>query len=813
MIQVGYSCRSLTDDLGLYNPTSLRVHLTMGRGQIGSDAELSVCGVGKCHACAPLYAYLMKELRGTLPPPRKRMWYTHNPMSSHEYKKRGVGGACPGCFVNLGTHPDTDSPGYEKLCRRCLPGWSPRKRPNENALSESRVGTFGSYDAGEFRLRNSREYNKRKRSALGLLTLDDFLVRQSSTVPTCTANLGANDSMSSDTEDSKGSRGGFDVADLPEPPEDPVECQYKKRLGRVAQRCVDLLKVDRDMYPIGKLPKLIECGNLRSVIRSVYAKSLSVSDELSIKTSQKLELDACEFCKPTFLGKVREWKERVGRPRPVDDDHLKSFRRFFSMNVPHGWNKRCRETAFVPNGHGALGKLHTRKNGGNWNRECFSDACRIELVFSSGKPRVVTLFSSYNQEVLRPLHRSLFACLGKYNWLLQGPPTEERIAELRGGDYHSFDFASATDSLGSRYVGAMIDELVKKGVGLSGDQERCMRVLEKQFLGDGWTESGQPMGSLMSFPLLCLVNKTLMDMALADSLGIQRNRISKEALETYTTHPCLINGDDALVRDPPKQKKPFRQCFIWHGSKIGLVVNEEKSMRSSSLAEINSTVFRNGKEEKKTNLKVLGVGKEDVGDVVRMVRDSVTSRGGLVFGLNACSNALALQADKKIPLHRDIVGIIKSSKKVRHAISRRPVSVIEKENNLFPVCPKPDGYDLFPSQEKSIIEREVVRVRPLRECGTHYNMDLFLQRKRIVKQKRKALMGVWASVNRACKQKGRATEETILLCLARAWIDEKKDLSDSRWFSPACPFPARVENETRSTIQRLIDMIRCHDIA
>lgn len=713
-------------------------------------------------------------------------------------------GSCLKCFVNF----DTPRVGAAvKLCRLCSPGWAKQLNPRKKEKEEVIVGSRPDGDRGARRLAAALDYNKRKRTVLGLYSLEDFSSQKNKAAGEHTVP-GTDDDISSGPGDALAADGVGQEAEAQEPPELPVECQYIDTLCKLARKCVEFLKVDRGMIPVSKLPEVIRCGGLRPAVRSVYAKGLSISDELSIKTSQKLELSACKFCLPTFEQRKVDWREKVGRPREVDDDHLNLFRKVLKNNVSSGWDRFARETAFVPNGHGALLPQHSRKNGGNWNREEFSDACRTELVFSSGKPRVVTLFSSHNQEVLRPLHRSLYASLRRFGWLLQGPPTDEKIARLEGGDYHSFDFASATDSLGSRYVSALLDELERKA-SLNADQRRCMRVLERQNLGDGWSESGQPMGSLMSFPMLCIINKTLMDMALADSLGILHNRTPKGALSTFSSHRCWINGDDALTRDPPGQKKNFRDCFVYHGGKIGLVVNREKSLRSPIHAEINSTVFTDGKEEKKTNLKILGIGKKDVGDIIAVVNSSVVTDDGFAFGLSVCSDALALQQDKKVALHVDRIGIMKNRKKIRSALRVRPTSVIEKEKNLFPVVVRPDGYDLFPSQEKSIIESEVSRLRSLREFGSEFNSSLYEQRKRIKQQTRKASYCDPMNVHKVCRIRAKASEDTILSCLSRAWFEEKKDLTDNRWFMPADGVPEPVEKDTRSTIERLIQVIRC----
>lgn len=724
---------------------------------------------------------------------------------------------CPGCFVQFSDRVSAET---LETCRLCLPGWAKKKTRGKKEKEISYVTGHSVKDVGGAYNTASREYQRRKRSNLGLSVLADFQQKNDSPC-TSVSNPDCNccfclQSRIRESEVHYGVEGQEEVA--PEPPVKPLDCQYIKRLRGLAQGCVEMLKQDRNLVTTLKIPERITCGGLRAAVRSLYPKSLSVSDELSVKTAQKLELQACKFCSPELLAAHEtKWAEKVCAPRDLDPAHLILFKKALRMNVDSGWNKACPTTAFVPNGHGALGPVcdpFTRKNGGNWNEESFSDRCRVTTVFSSGKPRVVTLFSSYNQKILRPLHRSLYATLGRKSWLLQGPPTEEKISALNGGDYHSFDFAAATDSLGSEYVGAVIEELIRKGSGLTEDDIRCMWVLKKQTFGwaDWETKSGQPMGSLMSFPMLCIINKTLMDMALADSLGILHNRNPKGAVKVFSEHRCLINGDDALVRDPPNQKKKFRDCFIYHGSRIGLVVNQEKSMRSARLAEINSTVFEDGIIKKKTNLKILGIGKENVGDIIGVVSDATCSRRGFTFGLSRCSDALALQHDKKVSLHPEYVGIIKNHKKIRDAVRVIPTSLIEHERNLFPVVEKPDGYDLFPSQEREILNHKVDHLRSLRVVGSEFNRELDLQRKRIKKQKRKAVFCEPRNANRVCRERRRRPQETILEVFALAWTNEKKDLSDNRWLLPSCPVPARIEKDTRCTIERLIQMIRCPSV-
>lgn len=580
---------------------------------------------------------------------------------------------------------------------------------------------------------------------------------------------------------------------------EPTECTNKEKIYRLVRRCTRFLAADRGLPLPSKIPEDTPCGGLRSALRGLYGKSLTIADELSIKTSQKLEPQPCVFCRPAEEEYMAAWERKVGRDQPVDGMKLKFFKETLRMNVDRAWN--VGEFVRVPNGHGSL--HHTRREGGNWNEEEFDESCRIELVHSSGKPRVVTLYSEYNQKILHPLHRALYRSLSKYSWLLLGPPTDEIVGSLLGGDWLSFDYSSATDSIKSQYVRAMVDVLIEKSVGLNEEQIKCMRVLERMKLGDGWSHTGQPMGSLMSFPMLCLFNKTLVDMALADSLGmLSRRRIHRDDLMVYQTHRCKINGDDLLTRVPPRQKKDFVACMAVWGREIGLIVNEEKTMRSSVFAEINSTVFRNAQEDKKTNLKVLGVGRRNVGDALELAEGSTVSESGVKYALEALQPAFSVQKDKKVRKHPRLVAFLRGNKRLRAASTAVP-NEEEKEKNLFPVVDRPDNYDLLPCEERRIVEREVNRLRPV---ALAWKED----EKKGPARKVKWTFADSRSFSAVVRQRGRRSQETILECLDRAFRQDRLELVDNSWIETPDPlsFPEDETKENSGRCVRLLEALK-----
>ncbi|QJT73667.1 RNA-dependent RNA polymerase [Botrytis cinerea ourmia-like virus 1] len=499
-----------------------------------------------------------------------------------------------------------------------------------------------------------------------------------------------------------------ETLDIPMPAlslDSPTSCQNSRHLRSLFKQCQKLLARDRGMK--GRpLSHSLECGGLRSALEESYDQP-SLVEQMSLKTTQKLEPQPCEFCKERFALLVDNWKEKRKQEVEVDEDHLSLFQKAFNMNIGVGWNLRHR-SPFVPNGHGSY--ENTRLTHGNWNLEEFSSEFRTELVFSSGKPRIVTLYSSMNTKLLKPLHSALFGHIKNRSWLLVGPPTNERVATLNGGAYESFDYKDATNNIKQAYVKVAIDSLIKKGVDLSCNEIEALQVVSHLSLDGEICGSGQPMGSLMSFPLLCLINKTMVDLALADTLFKDKSIDRKDAWIRFCQHRCLINGDDLGLRDPGKPGV-FRKWLIHHGRHVGLTVNEEKSLRSDTLLEINSTVFSQGEIQKKTNCGVLRNRSMDTGDFLGIAKDATVSSGGLRYVLRSCADSFGLQTHKHIRKHPELIGYLSNEPKMRESLTKQ--KKLKSTYNPFPVEKTPAGYHLSNEEVFNTLSQEVERVRPL----------------------------------------------------------------------------------------------------
>jgi len=545
---------------------------------------------------------------------------------------------------------------------------------------------------------------------------------------------------------------------------------------------------------IHALPPRIECGHLRSAIRACFTENLSVVQELSIKTSQKLEKSFCRVCESARGEReFNKWKEERFLPQPVDEDHLSIFAAQFGRNVDQGWNQG--KWPYIPNGHACLG--HARSRGGTWNKGKYSEEVEALEVVSSGKPRIVTLHSEYNTSVLSTLHKSLYGSLKRKGWLLVGAPTDDKVASLNGGgSYVSVDYSSATDNIKTIYTQAAIEVLISKSVGLNDSDIRVLRAVGRPTIDGKIATRLQPMGSMMSFPLLCLINKTTVDLAHNDML-----ESGDVSFKEWTSHRCLINGDDLLYRDFEKLPGKLLDRIEGHGRKIGLVINREKTMVCPERGEINSTVFLNGEEEKKINLSALFMGPE-VNDVLGFAyQASITAEGFRVL-VRRNRHMLAAQKVKlQCRLPGDRYEILRRDKTIRTALLAR-FRQEPTQTNFFPVVTKPDGYELDRLEEIALIDKQVEWLRD------RYFCDGVDPRKGQDNNKRPE--EPFPSLRKALKREPPA-EEKILQLLADGWKENNYKLlrEDCQVYSDLVTTVCG-DHIYSSTIARLVCMIKSY---
>jgi len=203
---------------------------------------------------------------------------------------------------------------------------------------------------------------------------------------------------------------------------------------------------------------------------------------------------------------------------------------------------------------------------------------RYKEVMSAGKLRPLVIFDE-SVELLGPLHKTIFSHIRRSDWLLCGPPTDERMTSTCVNAHQtSVDLVAATDGLNHDVAHVLLDVLFFTSVKIP----RSLRALARASLSplvemeDGGRQRvrhGQMMGSYLSFPLLCLQSYCAARWAA---------RFDREAR-------FLVNGDDCVIS--------ARRGVLAEEYPSGFRLNNAKTIRAENVVEVNSTVFlkRGGK--------------------------------------------------------------------------------------------------------------------------------------------------------------------------------------------------------------------------
>jgi hypothetical protein len=227
-----------------------------------------------------------------------------------------------------------------------------------------------------------------------------------------------------------------------------------------------------------------------------------------------------------------------------------------------------------------------------------------KVVSSAGKPRPLTVFPAVSS-LLRPLHETLYDRVSSKWWCLKGPPTKDALkkAGFRGSQtLVSGDYRSATDNLpievaeeilkvsraNSTFIPPEIFSFalrqLRPVVQVYTDEPRCIRRLVDEYT----ISTGQLMGSLTSFPLLCIQNYAACTWALRTWRSESGDRCRK-----WWKIPILINGDDVLMGLDYQNRRDLMSMDHWVkcvGS-VGLSVEESKTDISEFYGTINSTLL------------------------------------------------------------------------------------------------------------------------------------------------------------------------------------------------------------------------------
>jgi len=217
------------------------------------------------------------------------------------------------------------------------------------------------------------------------------------------------------------------------------------------------------------------------------------------------------------------------------------------------------------------------------------------------KIRVISKGPALHYTILKPLQKKLWSVLRKNPVfsLIGEPVTSEYIQERMGSylksneKFLSVDYSNATNEMYSwvsdECVNALCDELMIEGderVAFFNAMTRHEIVLEKKLpdgskkviLGPTLQTRGQLMGSVVSFPILCIANAAICRWA---------KEISDGRIYTLKDCPLAINGDDAILRINDLGRVAWGRI----GTFCGLSPSVGKVYFSNRFLNINSTTY------------------------------------------------------------------------------------------------------------------------------------------------------------------------------------------------------------------------------
>jgi hypothetical protein len=276
-------------------------------------------------------------------------------------------------------------------------------------------------------------------------------------------------------------------------------------------------------------------------------------------------------------------------PPSSSPEYLRFVRTKVAQIFPYGWDRNYENFVWshVPNPTARMtakrADLWFAGKGKDFRRQCLTGRsvpidqpvrARYKEVMSAGKCRPLVIYDE-TTEILAPLHKVMESHLMKMPWRLVGPPTEAKISSACVYPCQtSVDLVSATDNLSLDVTEAILGSLLRKSINIPGPVRlRAYQSLRPIIDCDGEEKEvshGQMMGSYLSFPLLSLHSYLAALWALR---GEEAN--------------VLVNGDDTLV-----SANRYLEVSDYPS---GYKLNDLKTIRSGTVAEINSTAFLRGR--------------------------------------------------------------------------------------------------------------------------------------------------------------------------------------------------------------------------
>jgi len=295
------------------------------------------------------------------------------------------------------------------------------------------------------------------------------------------------------------------------------------------------------------------------------------------------------------------YHEKMGSPSPPRDPRFERAAIQAVRSLPKGWARKYSNyvESYVPSLKANLERVPPHKlRMHGFDPVRFRESClgvkpppsiptgrRVLCLEDSGKARVVTI-ASFKAQLLGPLHHMLYDALVASGAVLRGPPTLHNLSAFKAVPNEVFvsgDYESATDSFNLNNTSFLLSLLRKEAPEVPESiWDAATEFMTHSVLSsDGLItvqQSGQLMGNLLSFPLLCLTNLAGLYLGLGP---VRAGQLVKSRL-------VRINGDDIVFRCTlPESEEWMRACPL-----AGLKVSRMKTLVHCKVLTLNSTFFR-----------------------------------------------------------------------------------------------------------------------------------------------------------------------------------------------------------------------------
>lgn len=253
---------------------------------------------------------------------------------------------------------------------------------------------------------------------------------------------------------------------------------------------------------------------------------------------------------------------------------------------------------YIPNSGKACVEVPQSKGGKRaaiyLSDQNYVDAVRFHTILSGGKFRTITTDSAKNAVDFEFLNDYMFQIIRRLPSMISGRDVEDWAQNVDFSKKWSLsgDLESATDNFDSGLAEIVMQRLTD--LFFEGREDVFLRMCSfttRAHLWDKYQQTnGQLMGSILSFPILCIIN--LVTNIIADDLDQALFDNPKEFLESYDQ--CGINGDD-VVRFGDDRDELYKR-WAFGVSCVGGKPSPGKSLLSDRYFTVNSEIFTNSGE-------------------------------------------------------------------------------------------------------------------------------------------------------------------------------------------------------------------------